>query len=94
MSGVDDCPEEMVNLKKARNSLVQLTRILGREGASLRVSGIFFKEVVQAVLLFGSDTWIMTPCMEWDLRGFQHRVTQQSTERQPMRHEEGGGIIH
>ena len=31
------------------------------EGYSPRVSGIFFKEVVQAVLLFGAETWVMPP---------------------------------
>ena len=33
------------------------------EGASPRVSGMFFKAVVQAVLLFGSEKWVMTPHM-------------------------------
>ena len=32
----------------------RMTRILGREGADPRISGLFFKVVVQAVLLFGS----------------------------------------
>ena len=42
---------------------MQLTRVLGREGAGPRVSGIFFEEFVQAVLIFGLETWVLTPCM-------------------------------
>ena len=50
----DDWPEVVGNLKKARNSWSRLTRILGREGANPRVSGVFFKAVVQKVLIFWS----------------------------------------
>ena len=39
------------NLQKARKSWTRLTRILGRQGASPRVLGVFFKAVVQTVLL-------------------------------------------
>ena len=42
------------NLRKVRNSWVQLSRILGREGENPRVSGMFFSLVVQVVLIFGS----------------------------------------
>ena len=70
MAGDDDCPAVMINLKKARESWAQLTRILGREGANLRVSGILFKSTVQAVMSFGSETWVMTPCIEQALGRF------------------------
>ena len=32
---------------------------------------IFFKAVVQAMFLFGLETWLVTPCMGRDLGGFQ-----------------------
>ena len=51
-----------------------MTRILSREGAEPRVSGFFFKVVVQAVFLFGSETWVFTPRMGRDLGGFQDQV--------------------
>ena len=56
-----------------------MTRILGREGADPRMSGLFFKAVIQAVLLFGSETWVLTPRMEGALGSVQHRVAQQMT---------------
>ena len=48
-----------------------MMRILSREGAEPRVSVFFFKAVVQAVLLFGEETWVVTPCMVIFLGGFQ-----------------------
>ena len=46
-----------------------MSRILIREGARPRVSGFFFKSIVQAVLLFGAYTWVVTPHMGWVLGG-------------------------
>ena len=59
--------------------------ILGREVANPRFPGIFFKALIQAVLIFGAETWVMTACVVWALGGFQHRVDQQITGRQPRR---------
>ena len=38
------------------------------------MSGFFFKSVVQAVFLFGSETWVVNPCMVRALGGFQDQV--------------------
>ena len=40
-------------MEKARKSWGKLQGILSREGATKRVSGNFFKTVVQQVMLFG-----------------------------------------
>ena len=48
-------------LWKARKGWAHLTRILIREVAIPRVSGMFLKVVVQAVLLFWSETWLINP---------------------------------
>ena len=58
-----------------------MTRILSWEGVDPKVSGLFFKAVVQALLLFGTEMWVPTPGMERDLRSFQHRVARRLTER-------------
>ena len=60
----------------ARAVWKRVMRILSREGAEPRVSGFFFKAVVQAVLLFCSDTWLVTPCMGRALGGFQDQVAR------------------
>ena len=54
-AGDDGWPEVAGNLRKARKSWIWMTRILSREGADPKVSGLFFKAVVQAVLLSGAD---------------------------------------
>ena len=38
-----------------------MTRILRSEGAVPRVFGLFFNTVVQTVLIFESETWVVTP---------------------------------
>ena len=73
------------NQQKGRKNLVQMPRILSQEGAYTKVSGKFFKVVVQSEFLFGEDTWVLTLCMEQSLSSFQTRVMQQLTGRQPRR---------
>ena len=53
-----------------------MVKILGREGAEKRTAGKLYVVVVQAVLLFGSETWMVTPCLEKALVGFHHRAAQ------------------
>ena len=62
-----------------------LGMIMGREGAIPRVPGIFFQAVVQAVLLFDSETWVTTPCMGRALGRFQHSVNRRIIGRQPKK---------
>ena len=77
------------NLGKARNNWGRLSRVMSREGEDPKVSGHFYTAVLQAVLLFGAETWLLTPRMEWDLDSFQHRVARRLTRRLLMRR--GGG---
>ena len=41
--------------------------------------------MVQAVLHFGSETWVVTPCMVKDLGGFQAQMMRRLTGRLPRR---------
>ena len=66
-----------------------MTHILSQEGAALRVSGFFFNVVMQAVLLFGSETWVVTPHMGKALGGFQSQVVRWMTGRLPWRTPDG-----
>ena len=62
-----------------------LSKIFGWEGASLRVSGIFFEAAVQAALLFVLEIWYMTPHMGRSLSGFKHRLARHIKGRKPRR---------
>ena len=88
-AGDNDWPAVAGNLAKARRSWGRLRRILGREGATARISGAFFKGVVQQVLLFGAETWVVTPRMERALSGFLHGAARRMTGRQARRGRNG-----
>ena len=76
------------NLEKARTVWWWMTRILSREGARPRVSVFFFIAVVQSVLIFGEETWVVTPCMGRVLGGFQYQAEKQLTGQLPWRRED------
>ena len=82
MATDDDWPAVVGNLEKARRSWGRLSRVLCREGAEPKVSQEFYIAVTQAVLLFGSETWVLTPQMEKALDSFQSRVARKITGRQ------------
>ena len=42
---------------------------------------LYFKDVVQAVLLFSAETWVVTSCMGRALGGFQDQVERRLTWR-------------
>ena len=83
--GDDDWPALAGNLGKAQKSWGRMQRILSREGANKRVSGNFFKAVVQQVLLFGAETWVVSPRMGRALNSFIHGAARRITGRQTWR---------
>ena len=83
--GDNDWPAVAGNLGKARKSWGIMQRILSREGAKKRVSGNFFKTVVQQMLLFGAETLGVLPRMERALSSFIHGAARRITGRHPRR---------
>ena len=63
-AGNDNCPEVVGNLGKARRSSGWSAWMLDTEGADPKVSRSFYTSVTQAVLIFGAETWVLTPRME------------------------------
>ena len=45
--------------------------------------------MVQAVLLFGSKMWVLTPRLEKSLEGCHHRVVRQMADMGPKRQRDG-----
>ena len=88
-AGDNDWPEVAGDLEKARRSWGRLQRILRREGATPRISESLYKAVVQQVMLFGAETWVVTPKMERALSGFLHGAVRRLTGRQVRREKNG-----
>ena len=88
-AGDDDWMALVSNLGEARRSWGWLLRVLGREGADPRVLRTFYTSVAQEILLFGAETWVLTPRMEKALESFQSRVASRITGRQPRQKEDG-----
>ena len=87
--GDDEWPAVAGNLAKARKSWGRLQGILSREGATKRVSGNFFKAVVQQVLLFVAEKWVVYLMMEMELSAFIHRAARRLTGRSPRKGRDG-----
>ena len=71
---------------------MQLSRLLGREVADSRTSGIIYVAVVQAILLYGLETWLMTSRILKFLGGFHHRVAHRMMGGQHQRGRYGGWV--
>ena len=59
----DDWLSVLCNISKARQLWGRTVKLLWREGEDLAVSAKFYRAVVQVVLLFGAETWVITEIM-------------------------------
>jgi len=62
------------------------------KNASPRVCGLFYKATVQAVLLFGSESWTITPTMRRGLEGFHTRAARRMTGMIPEKDTMGNWV--
>jgi len=85
----DDWPALYRNLSRARKRWGQVRRVLTRDGATPKISGMFYKAIVQSVLLYGCETWTITPRMLTALRGFHHQVARRIAVRLPNKLRDG-----
>ena len=81
----DDWPAVVRNMRKAQRKSARVTRVLIREAVDAWTSGQIYLALVQSVLLYISETWVMTPHTRRVLGGFHHRVAHRLTGRQPRR---------
>ena len=66
-------------------NIITLFRSVARDD----ISGHIYLAVVKSVLLYGSETWVMTLCTRRVLGGFHHSVDHRMTGRQPQRGKDG-----
>ena len=80
-----DWPALFRQLQKARQRWGLLSRVLEHQGASIRAKGLFYKTIVMSVLLYGSETWVVTDTMLKVLESFHHRAARRLTGRMARR---------
>ena len=56
-----------------------LVRVLERTGATVRAQGSMYKAVVQLVILYGIEIWVLNREMLKILEGFHHQVERRIT---------------
>ena len=66
----DDWTAVEWNLWRTRVKWGRLANILGREGADKTTLGRLYVSVLHTVILFGSETWVLTLPLEKASRGF------------------------
>ena len=81
----DDWPSVLHNICEARQVWGRLRELLWREGAKTTVSKKFYRAVVQAVLLFGVETWVLTETMSQRIEGAHVTFLRHITRKQVMR---------
>ena len=66
-----------------------MAKILVREGGDRRTSGRFYVAVIPVVLLFGSESWVLTPRFDKALEEFHHRSVRRMAVMGPKRQRDG-----
>ena len=69
----DDLLAIQSNIRKACQHWGQVSHLLARNGASTHIMGYFYNAVVQAVLLYGAKTWVLSQHMCQLLDSFHHQ---------------------
>jgi len=77
----DDNHAALRQLARASEKWGRIGRVLQSEGVSPRVMGYFYKAIVQAVLLYGSESWTVSETIIKQFRSFHARVARYLCKR-------------
>jgi hypothetical protein len=82
----DDIQAVRSQLCKTRGTWARVGQVLRRENVPPRVSAKFYKAIVQSVLLYGSETWVLSPAVLARLEGFHiHAAYRMAKKHVPRR---------
>jgi hypothetical protein len=81
----DDWSAANQNVKKATTTWGRICKILSKEGANPKVMATVFKTVMQAMLLYGSESWVLSLTMGKKLHSFHQRWAQYITGQHILR---------
>jgi hypothetical protein len=87
-----DGPAVMRNLKRARAKWASMRRFLVRDAADPKTMATFYRTVVLYVLLYGSESWVLTGDLMRQLRSFHRRCCRGLTGEFIRQDEEGEWI--
>ena len=76
-------------LKRARKTWGWVSCVLRAEKTSPKVCGVFYKATLQAVPLFGSETWKLSPPSLKSLEGFHIWAARCMVGKMPTRNLDG-----
>ncbi|MGL4351544.1 MAG: RNA-directed DNA polymerase [Plesiomonas shigelloides] len=71
-----DLPACVRNIQRARQKWGELSKLLRKEAASTALSARFYLVVVSAILLYGSETWVISKRIEDLLNSFHNRCAR------------------
>jgi hypothetical protein len=85
----DDTPAIRRNLKRARTQWGRFSRLLRRQKANRWAMSTFYKVIVASVLLYGSESWVISKDLMRELRSFHHRCARHVVRRHIRLEEDG-----
>ena len=84
-----DQPAISRNLQRAREKWGMIGRILSKKGADPKIMGSFYKVIIQSVLLYGAESWVISNYMMKSLRSFHRRCARFITGKHIWQDEDG-----
>ena len=88
-----DWPSFLSNLRNAWKKWDRLSRVMEWEGVDTRTTGNLYMALVQAVLLFGLETLVISPRIGRILGGYRHQVVRRMM-RQKSRQQVDGSWVY
>ena len=80
-----DTPAIRRNIKRARRQRGQFRKVLERESMPPRVAGMFYQAVVASVLLYGNESWVVSPSALREMEGFHVEAARRLTGMRPRK---------
>ena len=65
------------NLRKSHGIWGMIVKVIGKTGRPIKVQVMMYKVVFQAVLLYGSEIWVLEDAMMMVLEAFHHSISRQ-----------------
>jgi hypothetical protein len=81
----DDTQAVRAQLRKARATWARVGKVLQGENTPPTVAGKFYLAIVQTILLYGSETWVISPQAMARLEGFHIRAAWCMTQKHKPR---------